>query len=387
MKRTSLITGRYQITYSSADPIQVLRKFEAIGLALIDIRYIDTFTIQLYTSQKPSNEAHKILNLYAQDYQVKSCNLLQQNMHRLIHRPIILIGFGVLFFLTFLLQSRILFVQVRGNEAVPSNLIVEVARDCGIYFGASRRSIRSEQVKNNLIEHLPQFEWVGINTYGCVAEIFVKEGSVNQEAPGALSIGSIVAARDGIILSCTTLQGTQICRPGQAVTKGQLLVSGYTDCGIYIQGTIAEGEVLAATNRDVIYITPNKYQSRYVITGKKRRFRLTIGKYLINFYEDSGISPISCVKIYQEFPLKLPGGFNLPICLVEEQLISYESKPHEIDLQWMAESCRQYLKSQMIVGRIISEDLQTTQSDDVVKCIGKYFCTEMIGQIKLEETL
>ena len=75
MKRTSLITGRYQITYSSADPIQVLRKFEVIGLALIDIRYIDTFTIQLYTNQKPSNEAHKILNLYAQDYQVKSCNL------------------------------------------------------------------------------------------------------------------------------------------------------------------------------------------------------------------------------------------------------------------------------------------------------------------------
>ena len=387
MSRTSLITERYRITFSSADPIQVLRKFEAIGLALIDIQYIDTFTIQLYTNKKPGNEAHKILNLYAQDYQVKSCNLLQKNIHRFIHRPIILIGFGVLFVLTFLLQSRILFVQVRGNQAVPSNLIVEAARDSGIYFGANRRSIRSEQVKNHLIEHLPQLEWVGINTYGCVAEIFVKEGSVDQKAPQPLTIGSIVAARDGIILSCTTLQGTQICRPGQAVTKGQLLVSGYTDCGIYIQGTLAEGEVLAATNRDVTYLTPNKYQSRYVITGKKRRFRLTIGNNLINFYEDSGISPISCVKIYREFPFKLPGGFELPICLVEEQQINYESTPHEIDLQWMAESCRQHLKSQMIAGRIISENLQTTRSTDMVTCVGKYFCTEMIGQIKLEETL
>ncbi len=387
MKRTSLITGRYQITFSSADPIHIIHKLKEIGLELIDVQYIDTFTIQLYTRQKPDKRTHRTLSLCAQSYQIRPCNLLQQNIHQLIYRPVLSIGFVVLVFLTLYLPSRILFVQVSGNETLPSNLIMTYARDCGIYFGANRRSIRSETVKNQLIEQLPQLEWVGINTYGCVAEIAVREGRADQKETQEPSIGSIIATRDGIILSCTTMQGTQICHPGQAVLKGQLLVSGYTDCGLYIQGTLAKGEILAATNRDVAYITPNKYQTRYAITGKERRFRLAIGKYLINFYEDSGISPSSCVKIYQEFHFTLPGGFKLPISLIEERLIRYESKPNEIDVRWMPESCRQYLKSQMIAGRIISEDMQIAQHDDVTKCVGRYFCTEMIGQTKLEETL
>ena len=166
-----------------------------------------------------------------------------------------------------------------------------------------------------------------------------------------------------------------------------MLVSGYTDCGIYIQGTLAEAEVLAVTNREITFIVPNTVQKRLVTNGKTRRYRLSIGNYLINFYNDSGISPPTCVKINREFPLTLPGGFTLPVSLIQEQILHYETQPEDMDLQWVGECCQQYLKSQMIAGKIISEEMQAIRSRDITRYTGKYFCTEIIGQTKYEETI
>ena len=35
--------------------------------------------------------------------------------------------------------------------------------------------IRSEKVKNSLLQRIPQLQWAGINTDGCVAVISVRE--------------------------------------------------------------------------------------------------------------------------------------------------------------------------------------------------------------------
>jgi sporulation protein YqfD len=387
MKNAVHFTQRYQINFSAADPIQTIQKLEKTGLKLFDIQYLDSFTIRLYINQKPDKNIIRILHLYTQSYQLIPCNTIFLKAARLTHRPVLYVGLLLLVFFTLFLPSRILFVQVKGNDSVPTNHIVSSAKECGIAFGIPRREIRNEQVKNHLIAQIPQLEWVGINTYGCVAEITVRERTEKTETPNSRTVGSIIASRDGIILNCTTLQGTQICRPGQAVTKGQLLVSGYTDCGIYIQGTLAEAEVLAATNRENTFIVPNTAQKRRVANGKTRRYRLTIGNYLINFYNDSGISPPTCVKIYREFSLTLPGGFKLPVSVIQEQILHYETQPDDIGLQWVGESCHEYLKSQMIAGKIISEEIHAIRSRDITGYTGKYFCTEIIGQTKYEETI
>lgn len=54
--------------------------------------------------------------------------------------------------LTVFLPGRILFLQVEGNGAVPGKLILEHAAECGVHFGASTRKLRSEQVKNHLLD-------------------------------------------------------------------------------------------------------------------------------------------------------------------------------------------------------------------------------------------
>ena len=144
-------------------------------------------------------------------------------LQRVLHRPIMLVGVILLFILSWYIPGRVLFVTVEGNQTIPTARILEEAARAGVYFGASRRAIRSEQVKNHIINEMPQLKWVGVNTSGCVARINVSEKEATQGARQN-AVCSIVAERDGVITSCTVTAGSVLCVPGQAVKKGEILV-------------------------------------------------------------------------------------------------------------------------------------------------------------------
>jgi sporulation protein YqfD len=155
-----------------------------------------------------------------------------------------------MFLLTIFLPTRVLFIHVEGNSTVEERRILEAAQECGIRFGASRRQVRSEKMKNRLLEKVPELKWAGVNTSGCTAVISVREQPVQEQRTGYTGISSIVAACDGRITSCTVTKGNGLCAPGQVVQKGQLLISGYLDCGICIRVTGAEGEIFAETRQE-----------------------------------------------------------------------------------------------------------------------------------------
>ena len=75
----------------------------------------------------------------------------------LIRRPVLLSGMAVLLAAVLYLPGRVLFVRVEGNERIPAGRILEAAEECGICFGASRREVRSERLKNALLQELPRF--------------------------------------------------------------------------------------------------------------------------------------------------------------------------------------------------------------------------------------
>jgi hypothetical protein len=118
------------------------------------------------------------------------------------------------------LPSRVLFICVAGNTLVPEKQILEAAEKCGVGFGASRKDVRSESVKNALLEALPQLQWVGVNTSGCHAVITVREKSLPEKEEESDFPASMVASRDGYILSCTAERGSLAVTPGQTVQQG-----------------------------------------------------------------------------------------------------------------------------------------------------------------------
>ena len=94
---------------------------------------------------------------------------------KILARPVLLAGSLLLALFILFLPTRVLFVRAEGNIRIPEKQILEAAESCGIRFGASRKDVRSEKTKNALLSGIPELQWAGVNTYGCVAVISVRE--------------------------------------------------------------------------------------------------------------------------------------------------------------------------------------------------------------------
>lgn len=174
---------------------------------------------------------------------------------------------------------------------------------------------------------------------------------------------------------------------GQAVRAGQILISGFTDCGITIQATRAQGDVFALTQRKISVSTPQICQVRQLTGEKTTRFSLTLGKKRINFYKGSGISPSSCVKMYARYVLTLPGGFALPVALTKETVLTGQSEEtsREISEDFFQTFADDYLRSQMVAGRILHSDGRLLNLSDRYVFTCTYSCEEMIGMQRQEK--
>ena len=305
---------------------------------------------------------------------------------RIKQRPILTVLITFLIGLSLLLPNWIFFISVEGNQRVSTQLILETAEKSGITFGAYRRGIRSETVKNSMLSHLSDLSWVGINTRGCVATISVREREPVQVSNTLTGSGSIVASRDGIIAELTVLRGAPLCKVGDAVSKGQVLISGYTDMGLLVRKEEAAGEIFAITNRQFSAISHTNTQIRQAETKEIHTYWFFVGKKLIKLWKDSGISGATCVKMYETKYITLPGGFRLPCGILIQKETAYAcTQSNTGEVSWLEDRCQAYLLSQMNAGKVLNSRVVTSSQNDVISAICNYTCHEMIGQIRYEE--
>lgn len=383
--------GTVYLELVDANPLQTLRQANEMGIVISHLQRQDELTVRFRIQRRDLVSMNMLVKRRGGRLACKRIYGCYQAVKPLLSRPVLVLGMLILTVLTFFLPGRILFVQVVGNLSVADQQIIEAASECGIQFGASRRAIRSEKVKNALLERIPQLQWIGVNTYGCTAIISVEEKTPQHSENNTVSISSIVASRDGVIRDMIISSGTPVCKPGQAVRKGQLLVSGYSDCGICIHGTRSEADIQADTKHSLEVVTPIEYQKRDLHQQQSKKISLIIGKKRINFYKGSGISPPTCGKMYEEIYMILPGGFQLPLALVIETRVDHSvettllSEKHNASV--LCDFANHYLLQNMVAGEIIDgkEDIERLKATDCLR--GTYMCREMIGRVRIEETI
>ena len=385
------IKGMIRVELTSADLPVALARIGDEGIALYDVTPVDGLTLRVRIARRDYIKLKGLSDRMGDGLKITGRYGLYWTGIRLSRRPILLSGFLLLLILTAFLPTRILFVEVEGNKEVPADLILERADACGIRFGASRRHVRSEKMKNALVAAIPELQWAGINTRGCVAVISVQEKTDTKLKEEEPAVSRIVANRDAVIVSCTVERGNGICQVGQAVKAGELLVSGYEDCGISIRATRSIAEIYGQTSRELTVISPVEYRLRRGELDQFHRYGLIIGKKRINFYKDSGILGTTCGKMSTVNYLTLPGGFVLPVALVTERWIRYNTEAcaqSEGDVrQILCDFSENYLDQQMLAGRILKRSQEFVQADDGYCLHGRYSCIEMIGREQSEETL
>ena len=386
------ILGRLTLELTSADIVGLLNALNRERIRLIGLHYRSDLVVTVEISLVYLKKVQKIAQKQGASVKILRRNGLFWTAMALVKRPVLVMLAICLLLLSSYISSRVFFVRINGNTTIPSNLILESAAECGIKFGTSRRQVRSELVKNALLEKIPQLQWAGVNTQGCTAIISVREKTtIEQEKKAGNEICSIVAARDGVIQDCTVYQGNPLCQVGQAVKAGQTLVSGYLDCGIVIKTTKADAEIRALTFRELSFVTPKPTAVKGRMVQQKTEYAILLGKKLIKLTKDSGNLGVTCAKIYEENYLQLPAGFTLSIALVKQTTFYYEEGTDTITSadpqQWLHSFAQAYLQKNMIAGEIVSAETELAQTKDICCLHGRYACVEMIGQIKYEQMI
>ena len=376
------VSGILQAALTSADLTRSLEQLILAGVELRKIQSVDELTARFWIQRKDKRAADKVMEKRGEDLKIIQEYGLRQTMARIIRRPVLCLGILVLWILTMYLPQRVLFISVEGNEVVPTAEILNAAADCGLRFGTVRKEVRSEQMKNRILAQIPQLQWVGINTLGCTATISVADGNPEPtESPGR-EPWNLVAVCDGFVLEQTVLKGTALCAPGQAVTKGQVLISGYTDCGLHIRAEAAEGEVYALTQRT---LSAQTLEKAWVVSEENRKttgVSILFGKKRINLWKGSGICPPTCGRMYKEIYITLPGGFALPLGIALEETRFRSLEPHLLETSdQMARWMQDYLLAHITAGRILSG--QEIEWQGIFT--GTYICREMISVNQQEQ--
>lgn len=390
MKRT-ISRNRVILRLTSGDLWGSLHLLNERGISVYCVQPEDELTCCFQVEQANLTQVKKALEKRGDHLRVGQESRIYQVQRAILQRPLLFSGLFFLLLASLLLPRHVLMIQVEGNVTVPSRKIMETAEQVGIRLMTPCAQVRSERIKNQLLSQIPELKWVGVNTYGCRAVISVEErtdrNAVTQSAQkGAVS--SIVAQRDGIIQSVTAGTGNVLCKPGQAVKRGQTLISGYTDCGQSIRAERAQGEVYAQTMRTLSAMTPSSSLVCSDSGTVGRQFSIILGKKQIKLWKDSGISDSTCGRIREVYSLTLPGGVTLPICLIcdsytQRGLTQMPISQSEAREQ-LAGFSQEYLRNQMIAGTISYCDEVMEMPSDAYLLTQQFLCTEMIGREHME---
>lgn len=381
--------GILELRFESAAPAAVINALLDMGINIVS--YTQSNDIEAAVTVPACYRKTVLVALDKMDvkHQIIRRKGLIWHFHAFSKRPILLVGILFFLLLTIIIPNRILFISVEGNETVSDNEILSMSEKMGLYFGSSRKNIRNERIKNYLLQEIPQLQWVGVNTKGCVATISIRERNESSDSKNIANGSGMVAIRDGIIRKMTVHSGVPLCTVGQSVRQGQTLVSGYEDCGICIRCRNVDAEVFADTIRNITAKTPSVHEDRVVKMIESQKYSVIFVKKRINLFKDTGISDASCVKMYKEFFITLPGGFVLPVSVIAYTEICYSTEMNSVqeeDTETMLSGVSdRYLLTQMISGRIGHKSYKINVTDACCVYNGTYFCYEMIGQLRNEE--
>lgn len=389
MKRRNAFRDRIRVQVVSADIWSSIGLLNEKSIPVFGFQQEDDLTYSFQIGRKHFPALQKLLEKRGDRISLLQNTFLHSIQQSVLYRPLFCTGLVFFFLISLWLPTRILCVEVQGNQLIPTRKILEEANQAGITLFSSCAKVRSEKMKNTLLSAIPQLQWAGINTYGCKAVISVRERTAaEKEAPDQKEVSSIIAVRDGIVQSVTASRGDIQCQQGQAVKQGQVLISGFTDCGLSIRAERAQGEIYAQTLRSLDTLTPSTCRVRTDKQRTERRYSIVLGKKRINLWKDSGIWDSSCGRISREYRLTLPGGFSLPVSIACDTLLWDSTEELAVEKNaaegQLSDFSRKYLSSQMIAGTISSAEEVVKLQTGCYRLSGRYVCSEMIGRERLE---
>lgn len=282
-------------------------------------------------------------------------------LHRLFKRR----GFalGVVFFIVslYVMSSFVWHITVQGNETIEETRILELAEQLGIKRGVLKSSLDTERLANEMTLLEDDIGWVNFTLQGTRLVIEVAEKT--KLPMGNHQPVNIVAAKDGLVEDVLIVMGEPRVKPGDTVSKGDLLVEGvllpqspYLEPGTDDPGpkpVHARGEIWAR-------VWYEAYGEAMLVTQKKIMTGRRISSWVLLFdgeevlrlgNKDIPFRNYSLETVKRSLPKRI---INIPVEIVTQHVLELSVETIEITreqaLDIAAERARQLAEIQLPVG-------------------------------------
>lgn len=282
----------------------------------------------------------------------------------------------------FTLSKFVWKVEINSDADINKNEIREELQKEGVKIGALKSKIDSEKIVNDIRLEREDIAWIGIKIEGSKVLVNIVMATKKPEIVNEEEYTNIVAKKDGEIQKIVAKNGTAMCKKGDKVKKGDVLIAGYMQ-GAYTDRYYVNsmGEAKAKIN----YTEKSKIskkETKKEETGKRnRKFAIKINNFKINFFKK-----LSNFKnydtIYASKKIKIFPNSNFEIEFIKYTLneISVEQIEHsKEEAKLLGEEDAKKKLNEKISGDIINEKTTIEEYSTYYMVTVEYEVVEDIG--------
>ena len=276
-------------------------------------------------------------------------------------------------------------IRIDGASSVSEKELKKIFAECGLSVGTRIRDIDCDVLENKILILSDEISWVSVNLSENVASVEIRE---LEFAPPSddddYLYSNVVASKEGVIVGFGEINGHTAVKIGDAVCKGQLLISGIEGGdGKPLRLLKASGEVFAEVEETIEIKIPQKYIKKVTKNQIKSEKSLIFFKNEIKFFSNSRNSEVTCDKIEVIENLYLYGK-KLPIAVKTLKYVEYEeielsrtkNDMHSIALN----SLNQRINNELRDSEILSKSISFIEGDDSLTLICNLKCISNISE-------
>ena len=283
---------------------------------------------------------------------------------------------GVLALVLLLLSQRFVWdIRITGNTVMTESEIRAELKSCGLYVGSYIPDIHAGELENRVLRASDRISWISIYMDGTVATVQVIE---HVDAPPEEDLSrpaNLVAACDGQIEVVELYRGNCVVKQGQAVRKGELLVSGLYDSNVTgYRYTRAAGKVLARTERTFSVEIPLMGEVKSYGESKCEEMTIHFFDFSLNIFKRTGNEETICDIIKEEKGVDLFGSCVVPFGLTVTRSLPYSietvARTHEQALELAYAELERELASLSEDVQLLSKNVKTALTDNslILEC-------------------
>ena len=326
-KAVNYLRGQAAVEITSSAPERVVNLCAAHGIPFWDVDWRTERCFRVTTTLPGLRRLRQVTADTDADIRLLRKTGAPELWRRCRRRYVLLAAALVLPLLLALGSAFIWDFAVSGNDTVPTEEILQALERCGVRVGTRGVGLDQDDLRNRVLPLLPDVVYLAVNVRGCTAHVQVVERTRPPHLYRDSDVQNIVARRDGLVTEVTALDGAAAVSPGDTVTAGQLLISGAADSPRGVRLMRATGTVRARTWYTLTVPIPLAATERAGESGHVTRLSLDAGRRRIKFYAGGSVLGADCAKIAEYRPAVLPFGLRLPLSLVTERTVAYDTVP------------------------------------------------------------